>query len=383
LGLHNVWAVRFPRRHADLAKSFWQHCGDGVSSRLAEACLTGQVAEPAADAKAAIRGRVARLAGVSSEDVFLFPCGMSAMFCLHRVLTGLHRNRKTVQFGFPYVDTLKVQEKFGAGVHFFARGDADDAAALDALLAKDAIGGLYTEFPSNPLLISPDMERLGRLAREHEFPLIVDDTVASFFNADVLSVADVVCSSLTKYFSGVGDVTGGALLVNRRSPFSTDLLERIAREFEDVVWGADAVVLEQNSRDFEARLPRVNSSAECLADYLQSHRQVADVFYPKFQTPALYRQFVTPRGGFGGLLSLVLHDAASATPQFFDALAVSKGPNLGTNYTLACPYTILAHYRELDFAEACGVSRYLIRVAVGLEDPDDLIQRFKLALAAT
>jgi cystathionine gamma-synthase len=105
------------------------------------------------------------------------------------------------------------------------------------------------------------------------------------------------------------------------------------------------------------------------------------VYYPKFQTPGEYRAFRKPAGGYGGLLSLVLKDAPAATPRFFDALRVSKGPNLGTNYTLACPYTILAHYGELEFAESCGVSRHLVRVSVGLEDPDDLRRRFTEALA--
>ena len=55
--------------------------------------------------------------------------------------------------------------------------------------------------------------------------------------------------------------------------------------------------------------------------------------------------------------------------------------NLGCNFTLCCPFTLLAHYQELDFAERCGISRYLLRVAVGLEEPEWLIERFNRALA--
>ena len=65
---------------------------------------------------------------------------------------------------------------------------------------------------------------------------------------------------------------------------------------------------------------------------------------------------------------------------FFDALQISKGPNLGTYFSLCCPFTLLAHYQELDWAESCGVSRHLIRMSVGLEDPDDLIDRIQRAL---
>lgn len=79
------------------------------------------------------------------------------------------------------------------------------------------------------------------------------------------------------------------------------------------------------------------------------------------------------------LVSFTLRDR-SAAPKVFDRLRVSKGPSLGTNYTLACPYTLLAHYTELDWAERCGVRRDLIRISVGLEDPADLITRFAEAL---
>ena len=80
------------------------------------------------------------------------------------------------------------------------------------------------------------------------------------------------------------------------------------------------------------------------------------------------------------MFSVVLRDAAAKTERFFDALQISKGPNLGTSFTLCCPFTILAHYRELDFAEGCGISRYLIRVSVGLEKSDWQIERFAEAL---
>jgi len=59
---------------------------------------------------------------------------------------------------------------------------------------------------------------------------------------------------------------------------------------------------------------------------------------------------------------------------------LSKGPSLGTVFTLACPYTLLAHFNELEWAESCGVSRYLIRLSVGLEDPEELWRRLDSAL---
>ena len=87
-----------------------------------------------------------------------------------------------------------------------------------------------------------------------------------------------------------------------------------------------------------------------------------------------------PGAGHGCLLSFVLKEGESKAQRVFDALRVSKGPSLGTHFTLACPYTQLAHFDELNWAEDCGVPPHLLRVSAGLEDPDELWQRFERAL---
>ena len=81
-------------------------------------------------------------------------------------------------------------------------------------------------------------------------------------------------------------------------------------------------------------------------------------------------------------MSIVLRDPENTTPVFFDNLEICKGPNLGTNFTLCCPYTILAHYTELEFVESCGVSRWLLRVSIGTEPVEELWSRFERAFAA-
>jgi cystathionine gamma-synthase len=81
------------------------------------------------------------------------------------------------------------------------------------------------------------------------------------------------------------------------------------------------------------------------------------------------------------LITFLPRDAERRSPAIYDRLEISKGPSLGTVFTLACPFTLLAHYSELDWAEACGVSRHLIRISVGLEDPDELWPRIERGLA--
>lgn len=378
-GQHDVRAVCFPNQFANQAKAAWQHLGEGVSSRLAEACLQERPAPDDSAVKLALRQRIAAMTGARADDVFLFPCGMTAIYAVYRALSEILPGRKCAQFGFPYVDTLKIQQKCGPGVHFYPRGNRQDLDELAQVLQTESLAGIYTEFPSNPLLCSPDLTRLVELSREHDCPLVVDDTLATFLNADLLPSCDALCSSLTKFFSGVGDVTAGSVVLNSQGRFYADLLAQL-HEMDDLLWCEDAIVLEQNSRDFEQRMPRINQNAEKLADFLSDHPRVASVYYPKYQSPENYKPFLREGGGYGGLLSIDLVDAPKHAPAFFDALRVCKGPNLGTNFTLACPFTILAHYNELEFAESCGVSRYLIRVSVGLEDADDLIARFDEAL---
>jgi len=385
-----VHAILFAKELAEVAKTAWQHLGTGITSRFAQACLNGAClnrmtsqATTTVKLEQTLKKRIAKITGMQAEQVWLFPTGMAAIAAAQRAVLQLDPRHNSVQFGFPYVDTLKLQQKIGPGVYFYPRGDRHDLSELTELLKREAINALYTEFPSNPLLICPDLEQLIALSRSHRFPVIVDDTVATFFNTDLISHVDVVCSSLTKYFSGIGNVTGGALILNPDSPFAKQLCA-VLNESEinrGNCWHEDLQVLEQNSRDFAERMPIINRNTEQLVDHLQTHPQIETVYYPKYQQPDLYQKYLKPGGGYSGLFSLLLKEASNTAPRFFDALEICKGPNLGTNYTLGCPYTILAHYRELDFAESCGVSRNLIRVSVGLEDVNELIKFFDRALA--
>jgi len=113
-------------------------------------------------------------------------------------------------FRFPYLDTLKIQEKFGPGVHFLGNGTKEELDFLEYdILTKEKISAVYCEFPSNPLLKSADVQRLRQLADEYGFLFIIDETVGNFVNVQVLEECDIIASSLTKIFSGDSNVMGG------------------------------------------------------------------------------------------------------------------------------------------------------------------------------
>ncbi|KAJ9326478.1 hypothetical protein DTO027B5_297 [Paecilomyces variotii] len=324
-----------------------------------------------------------RIAGLSEEDVFLFPTGMSSIFNVHQILLNTIGQRKSICFGFPYIDTLKILEKWGPGCLFYGHGSAEDIDDIERRLREgERFLALFTEFPGNPLLKSADLRRIRALADEFNFAVVVDETVGNFINVNVLPYADVVVSSLTKVFSGDSNVMGGSAVLNPHGPFYRSLKDTFAAEYEDIVWAEDAVFLERNSRDFISRIEKINATTEAVTDVLKSSPIVKEVYYPKYSpTKPLYDSFKNPRGGYGGLFSVTFHSTAQAVA-FFDTLEVLKGPSLGTNFTLSCPYTLIAHYGELDWARSFNVDPDLVRISVGLEDSADLSERFKRALAA-
>lgn len=250
---------------------------------------------------------------------------------------------------------------------------------LDSGLHIDA---LYTEFPGNPLLNSPDLTRLHALAEKYNFLFIIDDTVATSVNVSILSICDIICTSLTKMFSGACNVMGGSLVLNPRSKFYQRLCKRIGHYFEDTCFPLDVLVMEQNSINFESRVVKASHNAGHLAQMLRGHPTVAEAFYPqKNASQHIYDQFKKPQRGYGFLLSIRFLQPSAAIA-FHDALLVAKGPSLGTNFTLCCAYTLLAHYSELEWAAKFGVVEHLVRISIGVEDLDYLRDLFRIALTA-
>lgn len=281
---------------------------------------------------------------------------------------------------FLYVDTFKVLGKIhGFDCELYGYSTPPD---LD-LLKADLTGGLqidalYTEFPGNPLLASVDHDRLYKLSKQLGFLLVVDDTVATSVNVNLLSSCDVVCTSLTKMFSGSCNVMGGSVVVNPQSKLYQPMQRILAEQFVDTYWPQDVLVMEKNSADFESRVIIASQNAERIADMLRSHPTVAEVFYPKGNlTQNIYDKYKRGSRGYGYLLSIQFVQPAAAIA-FHDALDVAKGPSLGTNFTLCCAYTLFAHYSELEWAAKFGVVEHLVRISVGLESKeslDSLVQR--------
>ena len=362
-------------------RAFWQHTGLIVSSREAEDRLAGRPADPGSGAiRKSLRQQLAGFYGCEEHDVFLAPTGMAAQWAALQVLMQRAPGLPTAQFGFPYVDTLKLQQKLGHGgvlLHDLEHIETE----LKAEASKQPLAGAFCEIPGNPLLGSTNLRRVVPILRQMRVPLVVDDVVATPYNIDLSGYADLVVTSLTKFIVGNCEAMGGALICNPRSPYYRELHALAQAQHEELLWGEDARVLDREARDFPRRMALHNRNGLIIAERLRAHPGVERVWYPKWEFTEAYEAVRRPAGGYGALITFLPRDAEHRSPAVFDRLEVSKGPSLGTVFTLACPFTLLAHYTELDWAEACGVSRHLIRISVGLEDPDLLWTRMERALA--
>ncbi|KAK7696357.1 hypothetical protein QCA50_001011 [Cerrena zonata] len=337
---------------------------------------------------------------VSEDDVYLYPTGMAAIWNAHQLALHVRPPTKSICFGFPYTDTLKILEKWGPGCDFLGNGLDKDIDELEQILERESaqrpgqppILALFTEFPSNPLLRCANLPRLRALADKYDFLIVVDDTIGNLVNVEVLPYSDIVVSSLSKIFSGDANVMGGSLVLNPRGKHYASLKQHITNNFEDTYFNEDAIYMERNSRDFARRIRAIDENTEVVCDFLRSHSLasssppentvIKEVFYPKYTTTEHYNKCkVSEDAGFGGLFSLTFVTAEAARA-FFDALPCYKGPSLGSNFTLACPYTILAHYMERDWAAKYGIEEGLVRVSVGMEDRQTLLEDFGKALAA-
>lgn len=278
------------------------------------------------------------LRSLGKDDVHIFPAGMNAIFNAHRALSARGRLR-SICFGLPYVDTLKMLQKFGPGCLFYSNVSSDELNDLEGLLRSGhTFLVLFCEFPGNPLLISPDLDRIRKLANEFDFAVV--ETIGTFANVNVVPVADIVVSSLTKIFSGDSNVMGGSAILNPESGYYGSLKKAMDHDvYQDTYWSKDVVFMERNSRDFLARVDRINVNAEAICHVLRGHPLIKSLYYPKYNpSKHHYDACRLPNGGYGGLLSVVFNRREQAQA-FYDAVDIAKGLSLGTNFTVfpLCP----------------------------------------------
>lgn len=373
-------AVVFQEKAKVFANLYWRFSGEGISSREAQDYLDGNLRT---GSKSHLLSRaIAKFNGGDAENTFIFASGISAAMSALRSLPGVREGKKTLQIEFPYVDTLKIQERFGNGVVYLneAVGESFDEA-IQRILAGE-FAGVFAEIPSNPLLRTIDLKRISNACALSHTPLILDDSATGPLNVNALPHCDILTSSLTKWISGAGDVMAGALTLRPDSPLIAELRDSITSDAAECapLYIADAEVLISNIKGYSKRNKLINDHALKLVKFLQNHPEVEHVWHPSLVNTANFDRIKRKGGGYGGLLSITLSNPKKA-PKVYDALKLCKGPSFGTPFTLVCPYTLLAHYDELDWSEDCGVPANLIRISVGTEPIETIIAAFEAALS--
>ena len=356
-------------------QKWWQHVG-GLSSRAAAQLNEGKRIEfTEQEPHQQIKEKIAKLYLTTPEDVFLSAAGMTS-FNTARAAIQKFKPGKTIQFGFPYVDSQESQKKFGE-IEFLGHGN-DEIEKLEAIIKKDHenISGIFLEFPTNPLLKSADLKQLSAIARAHDIPVIIDDTLAPPTNVDLCEYADLYVTSLTKYASGEGNVMAGSVALNPKSPYAQELKEVLEETHEETLFVEDAEILNENMQDWEGRMEIINQTTKEVVEFLRTHSKIKTVHYSDDE---IYQQHAKGTEHGGGLFSLEFHNPEDAI-SFYNNINICKGPSLGTNFTIACPYTLLAHFNELNEVADFEIPEHLVRISIGLEEKNDLIERIQKAL---
>ena len=315
----------------------------------------------------------------ATDTCLLTASGMSAM---STAVLGLTRQGEhVVAQRSHYMGTTQLMSqvlpRFGIEVTLV---DQTDAAALSAAVQANT-RLIVVETPANPLLTLTDLAYIGDLARHHGAITLCDNTIGTPVNQRPCEFGiDLVIHSATKFLGGHHDLMAGVIAG------STSLVERIWREH--VVFGAvadpfAAWLLIRGLRTLPLRVRRQNETALRIAQYLGTHPKVARVHHPGLpshpQHELARRQM---SGGFGGLLSFELADGYRAGNAFINAMQIPvRAVSFGGFESLATqPAAMWAGSIGDTAAATAGISPGLIRFAVGLEHPDDLLEDIERTL---
>lgn len=240
------------------------------------------------------------------------------------------------------------------------------------------------EVPTNPLIQTPDVAAIAALARRHGARVVLDPSIASAFNLEVLPHADVVATSLTKYAANGGDLTAGLVVVNPAAPDAA-LLRKLVAEKIEPAYPRDLARLAVEIGGTPALLARVHASVPAVVAFLEKHPAVNGVFWALH--PASrdnYRRIARAPGAVGGMITFTLRGSLE---KFYDRLRLPKGPSFGMATTLICPFMYLAHFDLVSTAagraalSADGLDPDLLRLSLGTEPVDDIIATLAEALA--
>ncbi len=302
----------------------------------------------------------------------------SGMAAIDNLLRLIKPGEHVISGNDVYGGTFRLFDKIlqGYGIEF-SFVDTGDLAALEAAIQPNT-RLVWLETPTNPMLRLTDIEAIGRLAKSHGIWLGVDNTFASPILQRPLELgADFVVHSTTKYIGGHSDVVGGAIILNDKEAY--DRLKFLQNAIGAVPGPQDSFLTLRGIKTLAIRMERHSQNAEKIAQFLADHPAVAQVIYPGLDTHPQYELAQKQMKMGGGMISFVLHGGEAAArlvanhTQLF-TLAESLG-GVESLIELPAPMT---HASVAD--SPLAVDPGLVRISVGIEHVEDLINDLKQAL---
>ena len=385
---------------AESIGAFLQHSGCGISSRQAENHLfeigEADKRETLAhheDPAQLVREVIARAHGpeVSENDVLLGSSGANAFYSLFQTACEVARAKGKdlwIRLGWLYLDTIEAMNLLtGDKELVIALEHLDDFCKLDGVFEKhgERIAGIVTEFPTNPLLHSCNLERVKELCLKSNALLVIDPTMASPKNTKVSGLADVVVNSLTKYAGCEGDVMMGSLAFPRSSSLGRELFDKTS-ELLCPPFLRDLLRMAEQIPNYENFIEQTNQSLIQVVEFLEAHPKIAKVHWA-YQSAS--RESFERQAGSDSPGCVASFEVEDSFESFYDRLEMLKSPSFGTQFSICCPYVYLAHYKLLKTKDgqkslaSAKLSPKLLRLSVGTEDPDLIIDALKDALRAT
>ncbi len=310
------------------------------------------------------------------QDGLVFSSGMAAiMTSLFAMLkSGDHVLFQNDLYGGTHHAALTELGRYGI-THTMV--EVSDLSKFEQAIQKNT-KVIYVETPSNPLLKITDLTNVAKLAKKYGIITIIDNTFASPVNQNPIDQGiDIVTHSGTKYIGGHSDLCCGAMISSKKL---TQKIKQSALSFGGSLDAFTCSLVERSLKTIVLRVKQQNKNALALAHFLESESKVTKVFYPGLKNhPGYAIAKKQMPGGFGGMLSFEVKGNPNTFIKKLQYIkrAISLG---GVESTIALP--IKSSHAKLTAEErkAVGISDKLVRLSVGIEDTDDLIQDIAHAL---
>ena len=312
-------------------------------------------------------------------DTTAYGSGMAATVAIFLALleAGDHVVIADVVYGGTYRYADQFLTKFGVEVTFI---DASDTEAVTRSV-KDNTKLVFTESPANPTLKVTDLAAVSAICNERGIVHVTDNTfLTPYYQRPFELGADVIIHSTTKFLDGHNATLGGAVVVN-----DADLQEKIAfaRISAGLVMSPMVAWLTlQGTKTLSERMDRQSANALAVAEFLQTHDRVDYVNYPGLPSHPQHELSAKQASGFGAMVCFEVHGGVDAGKKLMDSIELwSLAENLGSVESLIThPVTMTHAAVPRDERIAAGITDGLVRLSVGLEDAEDLIDALDMAL---